>query len=134
MTAYQDGFETICTVSDLLRSESDLAESRSRLKSNSLIPAPRKGSGSDSVTRTRRARTGRYPSSPSESRPLEPIALYVRNPRPSGTDSFHENDFDSPAGMSNAWSPPEFPSSLSTDFRLTASASPSRTLPDCRLA
>ena len=59
MTAYHDGFETICTVSDLFRSESDFAESRSRLKSKSFVPGPRKGKGSDSVTSTRRERTGR---------------------------------------------------------------------------
>jgi UTP-glucose-1-phosphate uridylyltransferase len=42
-----------------------------------LIPAPRIGSGSDLVTRTRRERSGRFPSSPSDSRPLEPGVLAI---------------------------------------------------------
>ena len=43
----------------------------SRVNSNCLVCGPRIGSGSDSVTRIREARTGRKPSSPSDSRPVE---------------------------------------------------------------
>src|SRR4051794_39396523 len=100
MTAYQVGCDTTCTVSCLLRSVSDSPDLRSRAKSNVLVAGPRIGRGNDSVTRMRRASTGRKLSSPSDVLPVEPTALYVKTPRSSGTFSFQAYERDSRAGIS----------------------------------
>src|SRR5437867_938332 len=102
MIAYHEGFETICTVSDSFFSDLESPLLASFVKSNSFVLALRIGRASDSVTSTRRDRTGSIPSSPSETRPVEPTVLYVTGPKPSGTVIFHEKLFDSLAGMSNA--------------------------------
>ena len=75
ITAYHDGFDTICTVRVCDFSESDFPLSISLVNSNFFVCGPRTGSGSDSVTSVRRESTGSSPSSPSESRPVEPTAL-----------------------------------------------------------
>ena len=75
MTAYHDGFETICTVRLWLCKVFDSPDFSSRSNLNSLVCGPRMGSGSDSVTSVRRTSTGSRPSSPSETRPVEPTAL-----------------------------------------------------------
>ena len=75
ITAYQDGFETIWTVTLWCRSVSDLPDWSSLVNSNFFVCAPRIGSGSDSVTRMRRESTGKKPSSPSDNLPVEPTAL-----------------------------------------------------------
>ena len=75
ITAYHDGFDTICTVRLCDLSVSDFPDSMSRVNSNFFVCAPRIGSGSDSVTSVRRDSTGSRPSSPSESFSVEPTAL-----------------------------------------------------------
>ena len=75
MTAYHDGFETICTVRLWLCSVFDSPDFKSRSKWKFFVAGPRMGSGSDSWTSVRRTSTGSRPSSPSETRPVEPTAL-----------------------------------------------------------
>ncbi len=81
MTAYHEGFETICTVRLWLCKVFDSPDfsRRSNLKCfgapGTPGRGPRMGSGSDSVTSVRRTRIGSMPSSPSEIRLVEPTAL-----------------------------------------------------------
>ena len=76
ITAYQDGLRD-----HLHRERSGAAACPTRRTASSLVNSnffvcgPRIGSGSDSVTRIRRESTGRKPSSPSDSLPVEPTAL-----------------------------------------------------------
>ena len=74
-TAYQAGWLVICTVRAWCFRVFDPADSRSLAKSNVFVCPPRIGWGIDSVTKTRRDRTGSIPSSPSDSLSDAPTAL-----------------------------------------------------------
>src|SRR5688572_9988940 len=75
ITAYHEGFETICTVRLWCSSVSDFPDFPSLANSNFFEPGPRIGNGSDSVIKMRRDNTGRKPSSPSDTRPVEARTL-----------------------------------------------------------
>ena len=65
----------VISVSDWWRSVDELSAANSFANSNCFVCGPRTGNGSDSVSKMRRLRTGRKPSSPSLVRAEAPTAL-----------------------------------------------------------
>ena len=77
---YQGEFDARTVVRELRRHGARAAlpvvvECKSFVNSNRFVPGPRIGRGIDSVTKIRRASTGRNPSSPSVKRPPAATAL-----------------------------------------------------------
>ena len=76
-TAYQAGFDVVWTTSDWLWMSvpaAGLAVWASRSSDTFRVPGPRIVTGTDSLTRTFRGRTGIRASSPSAALPAEPVA------------------------------------------------------------